>query len=179
MKNILILSGSPRVNGNSNLLCDAFARGARETGHSVEKILVARKKVGGCLGCNACMKNGGVCVQKDDMTEIREKMIAADVIVLASPIYYYSICAQLKTVLDRCYAFGHDQLKDKTFYYLVACAAPTEDYAQTMIAALRGFVCCAPGSREGGMVIGTGAGDAGTIRETDALQKAYELGKAL
>lgn len=179
MKQVLILSGSPRLHGNSNLLCDAFTRGAQEAGHHVERVLVARKKVGGCLGCNACMRNGGHCVQNDDMEKIREKMIAADCIVLASPIYYYSICAQLKAVLDRCYAFGHSLLKGKTFYYLISCAAPTEDYADTMVAALRGFVCCAPDSKEGGMVIGVGAGDPGTIQGTEAMQKAYDLGRAL
>ena len=101
MKKVLILEGSPRRNGNSAILSDEFARGAEETGCSLEKIQVAHKKVAGCLGCNACYRNGGVCVQKDDMAEIREKMLAADVIVLASPIYFYSMSAQMKAVIDR------------------------------------------------------------------------------
>ena len=105
MKNVLILEGSPRANGNSAILSEAFAKGAKEAGCSVEAICVARKKVAGCLGCNACYRNGGTCVQKDDMAEIREKMLAADVIVLASPIYFYSMTAQMKAVIDRTYAF--------------------------------------------------------------------------
>lgn len=177
MKKVLILSGSPRLRGNSSILCDEFAKGAAEAGHTVEKINVVQKKVNGCLGCNACIRNGGSCVQKDDMEEIREKMLAADVIVLASPIYYYSICSQLKAVLDRCYAFGHDLLKGKTFYYMITCAAPTENYAETMIAALRGFVCCAPESVEGGMVIGYNTSDPGSVRNTPAMRQAFELGK--
>ena len=96
MKKVLILEGSPRRNGNSAILSDEFARGAEETGCSLEKIQVAHKKVAGCLGCNACYRNGGVCVQKDDMAEIREKMMAADVIVLTSPIYFYSMTAPMR-----------------------------------------------------------------------------------
>ena len=100
MKNVLIIEGSPRANGNSAVLCDEFARGAEEAGCSVKRIRAARKKVAGCLGCNACLRNGGSCVQKDDMAEIRAEMLAADVIVLASPIYFYSMTAQLKAVID-------------------------------------------------------------------------------
>lgn len=176
MKKILILSGSPRLKGNSSILCDEFARGAREAGHEVEKINVVQKKVSGCLGCNACMKNDGICVQKDDMAEIREKMIAADVIVLASPIYYYSICAQLKTVLDRCYAFG-DSLRGKTFYYIITCAAPTEDYAETMLAALNGFINCISEAKAGGTVIACDTQDAGDVKGREAMVKAFELGR--
>lgn len=105
MKKVLILEGSPRLKGNSCILSDEFARSAEEAGYTVEKIPVARKKVAGCLGCNACYRNDGICVQKDDMAEIREKMLEADVIVLASPIYFYSMTAQMKAVIDRTYAF--------------------------------------------------------------------------
>ena len=101
MKKVLILEGSPRRNGSSAILSEEFARGAEEAGCSVEKIRVCGKKIGGCLGCNACYRNGGECVQKDDMAEIREKMLAADVIVLVSPIYFYSMTAQMKAVIDR------------------------------------------------------------------------------
>lgn len=177
MKKILILSGSPRVNGNSNLLCDEFAKGTEEAGHEVEKIIIARKKVAGCLGCNVCMKNGGTCVQKDDMEEIREKMIAADVIVLASPIYYYTMSSQLKAVIDRSYAFGHELLNGKTFYYIISCAAPTEEYTETMIAAMRGFTSCVPKAKEGGIVLGLNTNNVGDVKDTYAMQKAFELGQ--
>lgn len=177
MKKILILSGSPRVNGNSSLLCDEFAKGAREAGHEAEKIIIAKKKVGGCFGCSACMRNGGNCVQKDDMIEIREKMIAADIIVLSSPIYYYTVSAQLKAVIDRCYAFGHDKLCKKTFYYIISCAAPTEDYADTMLATLRGFVSCAPEAKEGGYILACDTHDAGDVKNTELMKKAFEMGK--
>lgn len=100
-KKVLILSGSPRKDGNSDLLCDEFMRGAIDGGNEVEKIRVAEKKVAPCIGCYYCAKSGGKCVQPDDMAELLQKMIDADVLVLASSVYFYSICAQLKAVIDR------------------------------------------------------------------------------
>lgn len=176
MKKVLILEGSPRPNGNSCILSGEFARGAEEAGHSVEKVLVARKKLSGCLGCNACYNNGGACVRKDDMAEIRAKMLEADIIVLVSPIYFYSMTAQMKTLIDRTYAFFND-LKGKTFYFIVTCAAPDAAFTETMLASLRGFTCCVPEAKEGGVVLGTGAMEAGDIRKSDAMQQDYEMGK--
>ena len=178
MKKVLILEGSPRANGNSCILSGEFARGAEEAGHSVEKVLVARKKLSGCLGCNACYRSGGVCVQKDDMAEIREKMLEADVIVLASPIYFYSMTAQMKTLIDRTYAF-FNELKGKTFYFIITCAATDASFTETMLASLRGFTCCVPEAKEGGVVLGIGAMEAGEVRTSTAMQQAYEMGKNL
>ena len=99
-KKILILSGSPRKEGNSDLLCNEFMRGALEVGHEVEKIRVQEKKIACCTACYACRDTGN-CVIKDDMADIMQKMIECDVMVLASPVYFYSIDAQLKAVIDR------------------------------------------------------------------------------
>ena len=176
MKKVLILEGSARAGGNSCILSSEFARGAEEAGCSVEKILVARKKLSGCLGCNACYRNGGTCVQKDDMEEIRTKMLEADVIVLASPIYFYSMTAQMKTLIDRTYAF-FNQLAGKTFYFIVTCGATDASFTETMLASLRGFTCCVPDAKEGGVVLGTGAMEAGEIRTSAAMQQAYQMGK--
>ena len=101
MKNVLILSGSPRKGGNSDLLCDEFMRGAKEAGNNVTKINVASKKIAPCHACYFCREHGGECAYKDDMAEILQAMIDADVLVLASPVYFYSIDAQLKAVIDR------------------------------------------------------------------------------
>ena len=177
MKNILILEGSPRPNGNSSVLSSEFARGAQEAGHTVEILRVSRKKIAGCLGCSACARNGGICVQKDDMQEVREKMLAADVIVLASPIYYYSMTGQLKTVIDRTCAF-FQQLAGKTFDFIITCAATDASYTETMLASLRGFTCCVPDAKEGGIVLGLNANDPGDVRQNQAaMTAAYELGK--
>ena len=100
-KKVLILSGSPRKGGNSDILCDEFARGAQEAGNEVEKIRVASKKIHPCSACYYCRDHGGACVHKDDMAAIQQKMIDADVLVLASQVYFYSIDAQLKAVIDR------------------------------------------------------------------------------
>ena len=175
MKNVLILEGSPRPNGNSCLLSNEFARGAESAGHHVEKLLVSHKKIGGCLGCNACYRNGGACVQKDDMEEVRAKMLAADVIVLASPIYFYSMTSQMKATIDRAYAF-YPQLAGKTFYFLITCAATDASYTETMLASLRGFTCCVPEAKEDGYVLGIGTMDAGDVKKTDAMEKAYRMG---
>ena len=90
-KKVLIISGSPRKGGNSDLLCDEFMRGALESGNEVEKIRVAEKKISFCSACYYCRQSGGVCAKKDDMADILQKVIDADVIVLASPVYFYSI----------------------------------------------------------------------------------------
>ena len=178
MKKVLILEGSPRKKGNSAILCEEFARGAAEAGCGVEILRVTGKKIAGCLGCNGCYRNGGECVQKDDMAEVREKMLAADVIVLASPIYYYSMTAQMKAVIDRTFAF-YQQLAGKTFYSIITCAATDASFTETMLAALRGFTCCVPNAKEGGVVLGIGAMEAGDVRGTAAMEEAYQLGRGI
>ena len=100
-KHILILAGSPRKNGNSAALCRAFARGAEESGHQVETVFLRDRKIGYCLACYHCKKSGGICIIKDDMADILDKMNTADVIVMASPVYFYSIDAQMKALIDR------------------------------------------------------------------------------
>ncbi len=101
MKKVLILSGSPRKGGNSDLLCDEFLKGAVKAGNEVEKLFVSEKKIPPCIECYYCSEHGGRCAFNDDMGEILQKMIDCDVLVLSSPVYFYSICAQLKTVIDR------------------------------------------------------------------------------
>lgn len=176
-KKVLILMGSPRRNGNTNILCDEFARGTEDAGHTVEKINVVDKKVNGCLGCNGCQRNGGICVQKDDMTEIYQKILYADVIVLASPVYYYTWTAQLKAVIDRTYAML-STMHNKTFYMISACASPDESWCQMMIESFRNYLGCYDESvKEGGYVFGLDTTDIGTVKTKDSMKKAYEMGK--
>mgnify|MGYP000071356564 CR=1 FL=1 len=101
MKKVLILSGSPRKDGNSDLLCSEFMRGAQESGNEVQKIFVRSKKIVPCNACYYCRDHGGKCALNDDMSEILDAMQAADVIVMASPVYFYSIDAQMKIIIDR------------------------------------------------------------------------------
>lgn len=172
-KKVLILSGSPRKNGNSDLLCDEFARGAAEAGHEVEKVRVAEKNIGFCRGCYAC-KDTGVCVIKDDMAELLQKMIDADVLVLAS----HSIDAQLKAVIDRTLARWLE-VKDKEFYYIVTAAEGELAAAATTIGCFRGYADCVEGAREMGIIYGMGAYEKGEIKDMPAMAEAYEMGKGV
>ena len=101
--NILILTGSPHKKGTSNTLVEAFQRGAKESGHQIEVYDCARGNIHGCLGCDACGMNGS-CVQKDDGNQVLEKLLMADLVVFATPVYYFGMSAQLKTMIDRFYA---------------------------------------------------------------------------
>ena len=103
--NILILNGSPRPNGNTAAMVDAFVEGARENGHNITVVPVCQKKIAGCLACEYCHTKGeGSCVQKDDMQEVYPVLAEAEMIVLASPIYYHSFTGQLQCAINRIYA---------------------------------------------------------------------------
>ncbi len=105
---ILVLNGSPRPNGNTKKMVNAFCEGAESAGHQVDVIDVCRKKIAGCLGCDHCQKvKEGVCVQKDDMQEVYNLLKEANMLVLASPVYYHSYSGQLKCAIDRTYAIAH------------------------------------------------------------------------
>ena len=152
-KKVLILAGSPRKGGNSDILCDEFLRGAQDAGHKVEKIRVAEKKVAPCSGCYYCNTHGGACVHKDNMADILQKMIDADVIVLASPVYFYAISAQLKAVIDRTVARWLE-VKDKEFYYITTMADEEKASADTTLACLgltRGMRALCTGCFTGGL----------------------------
>lgn len=175
-KKVLILSGSPHKGGNSDILCDEFLRGAQEAGNEVEKIRVAAKKVAPCSACYYCRDHGGACVHKDDMAEILQKMIEADVLVLASPVYFYSIDAQLKAVIDRTLARWLE-VKNKEFYYIVTMADEPKTSANTTLACFRGYADCVEGAVEKGVIIGSGVYEPGQVKDTAAVQQAYEMGK--
>lgn len=174
-KKVLILSGSPRKGGNSDILCDEFMRGAQESGCTVEKIRIAEKKIGYCMGCYAC-RNGGVCAIKDDMAEIMQKLIEADVIVLASPVYFYSIDAQLKAVIDRTVC-RWTEVKNKEFYYIMTAADEEISSMDTTLACFRGYADCVSGAKEMGVIYGTGVYEKGKIKNKKQMNEAYEMGK--
>ncbi len=176
MKNVLILSGSPRKGGNSDLLCDEFAKGAKEAGHEVTKINIADKKVNYCLACYYCREHNGACVHKDDMAEILQAMIDTDVLVLATPVYFYAIDAQLKTVIDRTVARWLE-VHDKEFYYIMTAADEEKTSMTSTLACLRGYADCVEGAKEMGVIYGMGVYEKGTVKDTPAMAEAYEMGK--
>lgn len=173
-KKVLILSASPRKGGNSDLLCDQFAKGAEEARHQVEKIRVQERTIASCMACYAC-RNSGVCVQKDDMAAILEKMVQADVLVLATPVYFYSMDGQLKTLIDRTLP-RYTEIRNKEVYFIATAAAGKGAMERTMDA-LRGFTDCLPGAQVKGAIYGSGVYQKGEVLETMALQEAYRAGK--
>lgn len=177
-KNVLILSGSARRGGNSDLLCDEFMRGAQEGGHTVEKLRVAAKRISPCIGCYYCKDHDGVCVQNDDMADILQKIIDADVLVLASPVYFYSINAQLKALIDRTVA-RWTEVVNKELYYIVTMADEELSSADTALACFRGYADCIEGAVEKGVIIGAGVYEPGKVKGTPALRAAYEMGRGV
>lgn len=176
MKNILIISASPRRSGNSDTLCDEFLRGARESGHQAEKIFLRDCQVHYCVGCGLCNQRPGACSQQDDMAALGRKLSAADVIVLATPVYFYTMDAQLKTFIDRCCPY-YTGLKNKDFYFIVTAADTDHTALERTVEGLRGFTICLDGAREKGVVYGAGAWNIGDIDRLPAMREAYELGR--
>ena len=175
--NILVLSGSPRKGGNTELLAEAFAKGAAAQ-HHVEIVSVRDYKVNPCLGCNACFKANGICAQKDDIALIYEKMSQADMLVIASPVYFYGISAQLKAVIDRFHNPIRDTFHIKKMALLLVGAATLPELFDAIIAeynlCLKFF-----GIEDVGNVLVRGVKDKGDINNTDALNEAYTLGLSI
>lgn len=176
-KSVLILSSSPRRGGNSDLLCDQFMLGAREASNHVEKIFLKDKKINYCTGCGACYGKGA-CAQRDDMAEVLEKMVAADVIVMATPVYFYTMSAQMKTLIDRTCA-RYTEIRNKEFYFIVTAADREEEAMERTLEGFRGFTSCLDGAREKGIIYGTGAWHMGEIKGTKAMEEAFAMGRSV
>lgn len=181
MSKVLVICTSPRKNGNSEILADEFIRGAKEAGHETEKVCLYDKTINFCKGCLACQKTKtGHCVMSDDADSIIQKMRKADVLAFATPIYFYEMSGQMKTLLDRTNPlFAVDSsFKD---IYLIAAAADTADTSADRAAeGLKGWIECFEQTRLAGVVGGFGADDKGTIHNfPKSLQAAYEMGKQI
>ncbi|WP_041960363.1 flavodoxin family protein [Sulfurospirillum arsenophilum] len=174
-KNVLILSASPRKGGNSDLLCDEFLKGSLDAGNKAEKIFLKNKNIGYCTGCGVCF-GGKPCSQKDDMGEVLEKMIDADVIVMATPVYFYAMNGQMKTLIDRTCA-RYQEINNKEFYFIVAAADGSKALMQRTIEEFRGFTYCLSNPKEKGIVYGTGAWQIGDIKGKPSMNEAYTFGK--
>lgn len=180
MKNVLVICGSARKGGNSELLADAFVEGAIEAGHTVEKVRIAPLDIRGCVGCDACHRNGGTCVQKDDMRELYPKVDEADAIALAFPVYFYTWNAQMKAFLDRLYAFEPKLLHDKDFYLLASCAGDEERYLEHLRAAFELYVGCFPqNNRCAGHAFAMATMKRGDAKGNPGLDDARELGRTI
>lgn len=176
MKKVLIISASPRKGGNSDTLCDQFMAGAKSSGHSVEKIRLQEKKINFCLGCGVC-NDTHKCIQKDDMSDLLDKMVTADVIVLATPVYFYGMNGQMKTFIDRCVP-RYTEIRNKEFYFIISAADGNRDMMHRVIEGFRGFTeDCLDNAQEKGIIYGLGVWQKGEVQSTPAFEEAYEMGK--
>lgn len=175
-KNVLIISSSPRKGGNSETLAASFAKGAEEAGHKVETVYLREKNYGFCKGCLACLKVGH-CVIDDDAVEIAARMHDANVLVFATPVYYYSVSGQLKTMLDRANPLFDSDYAFTKAYLLATAAEDGEETVEGTVKAVQGWVDCFERCELAGTVFAGGVNGVGDIVGHPALEKAYQMGK--
>ncbi len=177
-KKVLVISTSPRRGGNSDTLAEEFARGAREAGNDVEKVALYDKTIGFCKGCLACQRTKR-CVIRDDADAIAQKMLTADVIAFATPVYYYGMCGQMKTMLDRANPLFPADYAFRDIYLLAAAAEEDEHTVEGTVTGLMGWIDCFEKARLAGTVFAGGVTTVGEIQGHPALEKAYQMGKAV
>ena len=178
----LMLIGA-RTGGTTDSLCRQWEKGFTEnTDNTVEKIYLFTKKINGCLGCRKC-KETGSCVWKDDADDILEKILNADILVFASPVYFYSITAQLKLILDRTFSI-EDKIRNKKTFFITSAAAPDEEqyrkFLQTAIDTYHGYVQCYHGElKDLGYITAYGMATETDITKHSEYKLAYEKGKVI
>ncbi|HJD98296.1 flavodoxin family protein [Mailhella massiliensis] len=175
MKNILIISASPRKGGNSELLCEAFLKGALEAGHKGEIVRLHEHELHPCMGCEACQATHA-CVQKDGMAPLLEKLLAADVAVMATPVYFYSMSAQMKMFIDRTLP-RYTDLSGKEFYFIAAAADSNKSALERTIDGFRGFTDCLEKAQEKGVLLAPGVWKKGDIAGSPAMEQAFAMGR--
>jgi Multimeric flavodoxin WrbA len=178
MNKIIVLVGSVRKEGNTEILVNAFSEGAK-LDNEVEIISIADYKINPCIGCNVCFKReGNTCFQKDDMQYIYKRLAEADVIVIASPVYFYGISAQLKTMIDRLHTPLRNTFRVKKLGLLLV-AASTLPTVFDAIDLQYQLVLDYFNLQDAGKIFVKGVKDKGDIKENLALIEAYELGKQI
>jgi len=176
--NIVLLSGSPRKSGNTDKLAAAFKKGAESAGKKVTLFQVAEMQIGGCLGCGYCFNEKGVCVQEDDMPRVLDALRKADTIVLASPVYFFSVSAQLKLAIDRIFALLSDKPPIKQAALLLTCGDEETIVADGAVVMFNG-ICSYMKWEEAGVIIATGLHNINEIDGREELEKAAALGKEI
>lgn len=178
-KRILIISTSPRRGGNSDALAGEFARGAQEAGHEVEQISLSGKDIQFCRGCFACQKTKRCVIHDDADRIVQEKMLRADVLAFATPIYFYEMCGQMKTLLDRANPLSSADYAFRDVYLIAAAAEDGDAVWARAVGGLEGWIACFPKARLSGVVFGGNAIDPGDIQGSPALKKAFDAGRAV
>lgn len=174
-KKILVITGSPRKNGNSNTLAAQFIRGAQEAGHETVRFDAGLKNVRPCTACNHCGMNGP-CAIDDDFKSVREHIIAADAVLFASPVYYYNVSAQIKAVIDRFYAINGQIHSHKRSALILTLANSDLDRVQPIIDYHRALLSYL-GWEYAGHIVGTGLWPEGAVNNTRYMEEAYSLGR--
>ncbi len=176
MKKVLIISTSLRAGSNSEILAKEVAKGAKEKGHKVELVSLKNKKIAYCKGCLACQKLGK-CAIKDDANKITEKIKKSDVIVWATPVYYYEMSGQMKTLIDRANSLFVSKNSFNEVYLITTSADSSESVIQTVINGLNGWIACFNGIKFKGYVNGAGLDNPGDVKlRDDLLEQAYKMG---
>lgn len=176
MKRVLIIETSPRIHGNSHMLAEQFAEGAREAGHDVETVSLAGKKIGFCLGCWKCTSIHR-CVIHDDADVIVQKMKDADVLVFATPIYYYEMSGQMKTLLDRSNCLYTADYRFREIYLLTTAEATGADTPMNAENGLKGWIRVFSKAHLAGHIFAGGTTDDGTIAGHSELLEARQMGR--
>lgn len=175
-KHVLVISTSLRSRSNSHLLAQQFAQGAQEAGHQVELVSLQGKELHFCNGCMACLE-AHRCVIEDDANAIVEKMGAADVICFATPVYYYEMAGQMKTLLDRANSLYGSDYKFTDIYMLTTAAEDEAFVPQRAVSGLQGWIDCFERASLKGSVFAGGVNAPGEIEGHPALARAFALGQ--
>lgn len=179
-KNILVINGSPRKNGNTEMLADAFIESARAKGHTVNKFDAGRKKLSGCIACDTCFSTGSACSVKDAFQEVEPMLEAADMIVLATPLYWFNMSAQIKAVIDRLYAYTAKKPLTNIKESMLLVVAETGDEADFngLIETYK-VICRYINWEDKGILTVPKVWAKGDILKTDALERAKELAASI
>ncbi|MHB1152544.1 MAG: flavodoxin family protein [Eubacteriales bacterium] len=176
--NILVIAGSARKNGNSERLADSFIEGAEESGNTVKKITMHNKKIGPCLDCKYCFRNDGKCIQRDDMEAVYIELAKADMVVIATPVYFYSFPAQLKCLFDRLYSPVRNSFCIKCAGLLTVCADSGLEVFEPMIAMYNAILKYF-NIEDKGIITVDCVSDRGDIAGNNGLNDAVNFGRGL
>lgn len=181
MSIILILSGSPRKNGNSERLANAFAMGAAEAGHTVHHVRIADKPIQGCRACNTCWKTERACSFRDGFTDLEPLLEQADTLALATPVYWFGMPSQLKAAIDKLYAYTSDNCKRPlaaTRSYLLATGEGDQSVFGSMITMYKEIAAYLEWQNDGILTV-PGVNKEGDIDSTGALKQARDMGRSV
>lgn len=177
---IVLIQGSPHKQGSSNLLAEQFRLGAEETGHTVCLFDAAHADIAPCLACEYChTKGGGNCCQKDDMEKLKELVLSSEMVVLATPLYFFNMSAQMKIAIDRMYSFLDKMMGRTKQMALIAAANNPNPLIMDGLVANYLSIANFLGAQNAGMVLAVGCGTPEMTQKSDFPRLAYEFGKSL